>query len=182
MKIDIQALINRLQAVSKAVEEEFSSIEEIQLNWKENPDTWSIGECLEHLMITNKLYFKQFDQVLNHQQKTFWERLPFLANFFGGLLLKSLTPKPTNKIKAPSIFKPSQSKVSPQIVQDFIQHNQKVIEYFQQLQLKNPQTIITSPAASFVTLRLGTAMQILTNHEERHLFQAQQIKENLKNS
>ncbi|MCH2081009.1 MAG: DinB family protein [Saprospiraceae bacterium] len=178
MKIDIKALIHRLEQVSQAVKKEFSDINAVQLNWKENPDTWSIGECLEHLMITNKLYFKQFDQVLNHQQKTFWERLPFLANFFGGMLLKSLTPKPTHKIKAPSIFKPSQSKVSIQIVQDFIQHNQKVIEYFQQLQLKNPQTIITSPAASFVTLRLGTAMQILTNHEERHLFQAQQIKEN----
>ncbi|MFC2119515.1 DinB family protein [Bacteroidota bacterium] len=35
---------------------QFSSLSESQINWKPSEERWGIGECIEHLVITQKLY------------------------------------------------------------------------------------------------------------------------------
>ena len=35
---------------------QFSGLSESQINWKPSEERWSIGECIEHLVVTHKLY------------------------------------------------------------------------------------------------------------------------------
>ena len=36
--------------------EQFSRLSENQINWKPSKEKWSIGECVDHLVVMHKLY------------------------------------------------------------------------------------------------------------------------------
>ena len=177
----IDQLSTRIERVSTNTKQHFASLSSEQLNWKSHAKSWSIAECLQHLIITNELYFKQFDRVLkgggNH---SIWERLPFWANFIGNSLLKTLTPEAKRKVNAPRIFRPSQSEISTDIVNQFLIHNQQLLEYLKKLKAHDLTINISSPVASFLPLPLEAALNIIVNHEERHFTQAKQVLEQQK--
>ena len=57
---DIAFIIDMLQKGKDAkdtVKIEFSNIRLEQLNWKPSPDQWSIGQCLDHLLVFDSSYF-----------------------------------------------------------------------------------------------------------------------------
>ena len=51
------------QAAKKLVAERT----EEQLNWQPAPDSWSVGQCLEHLCITNEAYLPAISQAVNQK-------------------------------------------------------------------------------------------------------------------
>lgn len=91
-------------------------------------------------------------------------------------MLRSVTPVPKQKLKAPKVFEPHESQVVPEIVQLFITHNQQLIQHIRNTRNQDyDRPHITSPAARFVTYSLRDAFTILANHEERHLLQARRV-------
>ena len=42
--------------------EKFKILSESQINWKPSLGNWSIAECVDHLIVTNKLYLKEFEK------------------------------------------------------------------------------------------------------------------------
>ena len=61
----IQDCIEKTQSNIERVTKTFSSLSFEQLNWKINPDSWSVGECLSHLVNSNNLYLNKFQAILN---------------------------------------------------------------------------------------------------------------------
>ena len=91
-------------------------------------------------------------------------------------MVRHLGPQSKQKLKNPKIFTPSTSTLSSAIIEDFSKHQQRLINYFFQLdQLDKDKIVITSPASSFVTYSLHHAMQIITVHEQRHFNQAMNV-------
>lgn len=170
-------LIQRLKAVNEEVKTHFSTCSVEELNWKPDSNRWSIAECLEHLMVINKLYFKSLQKVLDNSPTTFWERIPGLPNLFANLLLKATNPENRRKMKTAPLFEPKQSEFDKSIIDTFLTHNEKLIDLFERLKHRDPSITITSPAAFFITMPLGKAMLLLTMHEERHLLQAKEVLE-----
>jgi hypothetical protein len=99
--------------------------------------------------------------------------LPGLA---GKLLIKSLDPASTRKLKAPKNFEPAQSEISASIIDDFIAQQQKVIEGMKSTShLDLEKIVITSPALSAITYSLMDAYRIIVVHEQRHFQQAKRV-------
>lgn len=173
----IHTIISRLEKASREAEQSFGGLSSRQLNWKPAEEAWSAGQCLEHLIVSNRTYFPQLEAVAKGARKaTFWERIPFLPNLWGNMLLRSITPIPKKKMKAPGVFRPARSQVAADIVRQFTAHNQELIRRLRNLGNQDlKRTIITSPAASFITYSLHDAVTILANHEERHLLQARRV-------
>jgi uncharacterized damage-inducible protein DinB len=46
----------------------FKSLSEDQINWKLSAESWSIAECVDHLIVTNKLYFNEFEKQFAEKQ------------------------------------------------------------------------------------------------------------------
>ena len=175
----LDTIITRIGNASREAEQAFGGLSARQLNWKPSEKQWSAGQCLEHLIVSNRTYFPQLEAVANGARKAaFWEQVPFFLCFWGSMLLRSITPVPKQKMKAPDVFRPAQSQVGPDIVRQFTAHNQELIRHLRNLgNLDLKRTIITSPAASFITYSLHDAVTILANHEERHLLQARRVTE-----
>ena len=173
----LSSLIAAADNIVAGAQQTFGDLTAQQLNWKPNAESWSIGQCFDHLMTANESYFPIIEQIIKGEKpRTFWESLPVLPTFFGWMLIKYLSPESTKKLKAPDVFKPSSSDIDPNIINNFVrQQNQLTFLMRQTAALDLRHTKITSPAVRFVTYSLIDAYTIIVVHEKRHSQQARRV-------
>ncbi len=165
------------ESVTADVRRLFGGLSGAQLNWKPSAEQWSIAQCLEHLIRSNAGFFPQFDAIAKGQKTARWmERIPGMPGVWGGLLIKSLLPETTRKLKAPAAGAPSASAIDAGIVEQFAAHQQEMMQKARALEPANPgRVILTSPFLSFVTYSALDACRICAVHERRHLQQAERV-------
>ncbi|NBC07886.1 MAG: hypothetical protein GVY26_11900 [Bacteroidetes bacterium] len=168
-----------LAEVSQAAEQHFRPLSKEQLNWKPDPNKWSIAQCLDHLIRTNEGYLEQFEQIKSGQKRnSLWERMPLFPTLFGNFLLKAVDPANKQKVPAPSSFRPARSHFPPEVLDNFLAHNRSAIRSMEQLPADELRKYrLTSPASPVLTLRLDQAVELIPMHEQRHLQQALRVME-----
>ena len=172
------SLTQQFQQVNDYVNKKIAPLNQEQLNWKSSPETWSVAQCLDHLIVNNVKYFKQFDEITNNTYySTTWQRISPFTNFLEKKLLEFTAAVPQKKVKAPSSFSPSTSLIDKDIVERFLQQQEKLIQYYYQLEpiANSKKIIISSPFSSLVTFSLDTLLTALANHEQRHIYQAENV-------
>lgn len=179
MRDELNSLISQAGVIANDARQVFGSLSPSQLNWKPSPERWSVAQCFDHLITTNSGYLPIVDDILKGQKKSsVWQKLPLLPGMWGKLLIKSLDPSSTRKLKAPKKFEPAQSDVRDTIVEDFVTQQGKVIDGMKATaNLELERIVITSPAASLITYSLMDAYRIIVVHERRHFQQAQRVTE-----
>lgn len=177
-KADLANLIAAANNIATEVKATFGHLSPSQLNWKPRPDRWSVAQCFDHLLASNNGYFPVVDGVLAGKKRTFWERMPVLPGLAGKLLIKSLEPATTRKLKAPKRFQPAQSDISGSVINDFVDQQGKVVEKMKATEhLDLERIVITSPVSAAITYSLMDAYRIIVVHEQRHFQQAKRVME-----
>src|SRR5215216_3376545 len=177
-KADLSSLMTAANDVADEARTTFDHLTPTQLNWKPSAERWSVAQCFDHLLTTNKGYFPPIEGVLAGIKPTFWQRMPGLPGLAGKLLIKSLDPKSTRKIKAPQKFQPAQSDISASVIDDFVDQQTRIVEKMKSTEhLDLEKIIITSPVASAITYSLMDAYRIIVVHERRHFEQAKRVTE-----
>ena len=174
----LPVLIDVASKVPSQVRAEFGALRTDQLNWKPNPDKWSVGQCFDHLIVSNGEYFPIFDRVLQGKKtsNTIWESLPGLPRMWGQMLIKSVSPDATRKQKAPKILAPSTSAVDAGIIIRFLDQQLRVVDYLNTITAVDAEKIIiTSPVARVITYSLLDACRVIVAHEQRHILQARRV-------
>ncbi|MGH9802181.1 MAG: DinB family protein [Blastocatellia bacterium] len=179
MKTDMSLpeTLNETEAITRDVQSTFGQLSAEQLNWKPNADSWSVAQCLEHLMLAHGQMLAVFDQVLNGTKPArFIERLPFWSSLWGPMMIKMLVPDSTKKFKAPPAGQPSVSKLDPQIVSQFAAHQRDAAEKIKAIESRGlANVVMTSPFAGFITYSLLDACRIIAVHGRRHFEQARRV-------
>jgi hypothetical protein len=178
LKADLPSLITVANNIAAETKSTFGRLTPEQLNWKPSPERWSVAQCFDHLLTTNKGYFPRIDGIIAGIKPTFWQRMPVLPGLAGKLLIKSLDPKSTRKIKAPQKFQPAQSDISASVLDDFVDQQNRIVEKMKATEhLDLEKIVITSPIASAITYSLMDAYRIIVVHEQRHFEQARRVTE-----
>ena len=126
----LAGLISAANAIADGTLERFPGLTAPQLNWKPDPDQWSVAQCFDHLVTANEAFFPTFERILSGEKKnTFWESLPWLAAIWGKMLIKGVAPESTRKLKAPKIFHASGSSIDRAVIHRFIDQQNQVIRY-----------------------------------------------------
>jgi hypothetical protein len=170
-------LIDQIIKISNEAREKFSGLSESQLNWKPEPAKWSIAQCLDHLIVSNKTYYPSFEKLISHSYRlSFLQKLNPFKKMLGPIMVRSMCKGSKKTFKAPKIFEPSSSNISPGIVNDFVKHQEEMKHYFQRLsQLDTKNLVIASPVTGFITYTLADGLELLAAHEHRHLTQAENV-------
>ena len=101
----IQQQVYKGIEVIEKVNGELSSLSAEQLNWKPNDTSWSIAQCLEHLIISDGLRINIIEKKIDENFKSGgWEKLNPLKKFWGSMLITQTQEKVKKKIKAPGLF------------------------------------------------------------------------------
>jgi len=182
MKADYQNLTlpqiyDEVESIAVDAKALFGHLNPEQLNWKASADSWSVAQCLDHLISSNRSYDPVFDRILKGEyRKTFLHRLPLLPGFFGRMMISAVSPDNRRKFKAPAASRPSSSSIDPQIVERFITHQREMLAKMRSVEDREPaEIIITSPFLGVVVYSLLDAFRLMTAHERRHFAQAQRV-------
>jgi hypothetical protein len=157
----------------------FGRLSAEQVNWKPSEGEWSIGQCFDHLIVSNRPFFPIIEEVLEgRRRRRAWERMPLLPRLFGKLLIRTLRPDTGRKVEARPAFYPSSSHIPPEIIASFAQQQDRLLHLMEATRGLDLDAItITSPVASFVTYSLMDAYRIIVVHEQNHFVQASRITE-----
>ncbi len=173
----LKDILETLDRMTMEYQRDLSHLNVEQLNWKPNPTSWSVGQCVDHIITTNRLYFTIFKSLLDGTKPSnFWEKIPFLPTMFGKMLIKTTQPIIDKKNKTVPEFEPSKSEIPGDILNTFLETQKELIAWIEKSDIvDHEKTIVTSPAAKFVTYSLHDVCIILSGHEERHLNQARNV-------
>ncbi len=156
----------------------FGGLSSDQLNWKPGENSWSVGQCLEHIIKTNEEFYPEFDKLASGARKnSFFESYSPLSGFFGRFLIKAVS-EDSKKAKAPSKRIVPPSDIDADIISRFGTHidevNRKVDSC---VGADRKKTVVTSPFLSVFTYTLDDAYTVLVEHTKRHLRQAKRVTE-----
>ena len=176
---ELGALLDELRAVTEDARKVFGRLSATQLNWKPSPERWSVGQCFDHLITTNRTFFDDMERVAAGKHKaSLWGRVSPLSGFFARLILKSLDPEKGRKSKAPRIFNPSSSDVAADVIEQFAGHQEELSRRMRATAgVDLARTIITSPVTAVATYSLLDAYRIVVAHERKHFEQARRVTE-----
>jgi DinB superfamily len=85
-----------LSANDQSARDLVGGITDEQLNWQPAAGCWSIGQCLEHLCVTNECYLPAISAALKEQPRSPVEEIT--PGWFGGWFIRSFVePSPKSK-------------------------------------------------------------------------------------
>lgn len=176
----ISIIRSELAAVSNAAEAKFGGLSAGQINWRPSVDSWSVGQCFEHLILTNDRISAAVQSVADGTHRnSFWENWSPFTSILGGFLVRSMK-RDDKKFKVPDRAIAPPSDVESDVVSKFIANNAGLVELFKRLndRLNDAdleKTVITSPFMGLMTYKLTDGMTIIVEHEKRHLRQAERV-------
>jgi hypothetical protein len=176
MNPELENLVSELEKISDDVSKTFGSLSAEQINWKPAPESWSVGQCFEHLIKTNALFFPTLEKIERGEYKnSFLENYSPLSGFFGNLLVKSLQ-KDERKFKAPSKDIVPPSDVDANVIEQFSKHQSEIIDKIKRTENADwRKTVITSPFMKLMTYKLADGYRVVVEHEKRHFRQAERV-------
>jgi hypothetical protein len=147
-----------------------------QLNWRASQAEWSIGQCLEHLAVTNEVYGSAIGEALNGARPAVAQEIT--PGWFGRWFIRSYIDPATQKIKgkAPSKIVPV-ATVDAGILRRFLATNEQTRELVRQAGGVDVNRVrFKNPFVGLIRFTVGTGLEIIAKHERRHLLQGERIR------
>ena len=149
-----------------------------QLEWPPPSGGWSIGQVLEHLVLSADSYLNKLRGLVYFHHAahaelgtTQWD--PTVA---GWLLVASMR-KPW-KMKAPKIWQANTPR--PEVLMAFLERQDAITRLLRaSAALDWNKVRVASPASALIRLNLGDCFTVLVVHTQRHVDQMQRIREQL---
>jgi len=176
MDARIAGITKDLSEVAADAHEHFGPLSAEQLNWKPAEESWSVAQCLDHLIRTNHEFDAEFERFkAGGRENSFWENYSPFTGWFGRFLINA-SKNDSKKIKAPSkrIVPPSNidADIVERFVDDFAAINLKIEAC---AGLDREKTVLTSPFLKVMTYKLDDAFTLLVEHTRRHIRQAKRV-------
>lgn len=150
------------------------------MEYSSAPDKWSANECLQHIIVFNELYLKQFKDIIDGTHKN-----PFIALFsksVGRTLVEAATPG-SEPSKTYGLYEPANFELeSSSVAQAFNLHLQQLDQVVSQLKAVEIRKIkLRSPSSEKLKFTLEDGLKLIVLHTERHMIQAMQELEKHQN-
>jgi hypothetical protein len=179
MKIGAEALIldlkNRTQELIDQAESLKNKSEET-LNFKVDPTSWSILECLEHLNLYGRFYLPEIaKQIKASNRETETE---FKSGVLGNYFANSMLPKEKlNKMKTFQNMNPINSKLDKTVIHEFVNQQTEMLQLLElarKISLNKTKTSIS--ISKLLKLKLGDTFRFVIYHNQRHMVQALRLR------
>ena len=166
-----------LAAVSADARATFGPLDDRQFNWRASDATWSVGQCLEHLLAVNRSMCANMSDALDSTgRRSIAQRLPFLPGLLGPMLVRSQSPVSPRKIKTAQWAQPAASAIDRRVLREFTDYNSEMSARVQALDDRALASVImVSPFASFIAYSVLDGWRLIAAHNWRHVEQARRV-------
>jgi hypothetical protein len=172
------SVLGDLQSAEKEASEIIARMSPTQANWQPNSGrSWSIVQCLSHLARTNRLYAAAMHEAVA-QSKVHSELSPhgISPGLFGAWFIRSMEPPVRTRVKARSKVSPVTRADPNEVLAEFVASHKSVrgvIEAIFDLDVNRIR--FKNPIVPFVRFTIGTGLLVISAHDRRHLWQANQV-------
>ena len=189
-RIAVDVLIKKLSiltaGMSREVNENFVSLTSEQLHWQANDKSWSIAQCLEHLNAYYRYYIPVFKgKIANtrfNEPIDYFTSSPMGVAVYRSVKLGKLY-NVKRLLKSRKEYNPlvNSSLKSEKVIQDYLNFQEEFAEVLKESEkIDLRKTKCPLSLRPVVKLNLGDALTFMAYHNERHIFQAKRVLENLK--
>jgi len=175
-----ERLIRELDDSDRRAKELAGRLSVEQLNWQPAPGSWSVGQCLEHLSISNEVYLPSISAALaeNHVAVVAEITPGWFARWFIRSYIEPSSQ--TKRAPAPRKIAPG-SKVESSVLDRFLSTNQSARELIRRAAAYDPNRIrFKNPFIPGLRFTVGTGFEIICGHERRHLLQGERVRQSTK--
>jgi len=177
----LQELHERLTRSCDRAESLAGELSADQLNWKPSPEKWSIAQCFEHMLLGVDHYEENLRPALDRARaKGLADDGPATPRhtFMGRIVMRFVEPDAKRTMKAPKPLRPSQSEIAEDVLERFLHSHRSLAGIIAESDgLPLTRIKLSSPELSIVRLNAADAFEILVMHAERHLTQAERVRE-----
>ncbi len=177
MKVNSTEMIDRLQSEVREMILEAGRLRQMEagkLQMQPGPGQWSIAQVLAHLNSYGNYYLPAIEKAINdskHVAKKLFKP-GLLGGYFTNLMAPGKDGNIGKKMKAPKDHRPTFIADSEEVILEFIEQQQKLLELLQlarRIDLGRARVPIS--IAKFIRLKLGDTFGFLVAHERRHFVQ-----------
>ena len=176
---DLPTVLAEARLVADETSRTFGRLSAQQINWTPSAGEWSIGQCFDHLIISNRPYFQIIEAIRAGRRRRVLERVPVVPpRLVARLIMNTLRPDLGRRAKARPAFYPSSSHIAVGIVASFLEQQDRLLRLMEATRSLDLDRIrITWPVISLVTYSLMDAYRIIVAHEQNHFVQARRVME-----
>jgi hypothetical protein len=170
---EVRAGLDRIAVETEAT---LGALGRSQLNWRPDESTWSVAQCLQHLVTVDNLMMQAAERALAPgAPATVWQRLPLLPGVIGPMMVRSQAPETTRRFVAPPSARPT-SDIGTDIVRRFIEQQRTAAKRLETLDERQAaRTRMVSPFLRFVAYSVLDGWRLFYAHDLRHLQQARRV-------
>lgn len=150
-------------------------------NWQPGPSRWSVGQCLEHLNITERSMLagmrRAAEQVRARDRRA---TAPTRHGWIMTWLIADMEPPVKRRYKTGTGFIPTLQLSKAEVLKEFVAlHDdvRRLLEAVDGYDLGAAK--MQSPFFKLLRYKLGSAIALLTAHDRRHLWQAREVVKQL---
>ena len=148
-----------------------------QMSWRPQPGKWSMAQNLDHL----NAHRRQADDTIASciaaaRAKGIIGNGPFRYGWLSSWLMKSMEPPPKRKFKTAKSQAPSLDVDASKAVADYLCDAAHLTELIQKADGLDLARVKTPFLFKWVKISLGALLAHVTTHDRRHLWQAEQVR------
>ncbi len=173
--METQELIEELIELTQKNKSEAQAFKELpieKLNRKQNAESWSVLECIEHLNRYGDFYIPEIKHQI--EKSTHKKSEVFKSGFLGDYFAKGMLPKEKlNKMKTFKSMNPLNCSLNKNVLDKFIYQQEQMLKLLEKSKSTDLTKVKTSISISkWIKLRLGDTFRVVVYHNLRHIIQA----------
>ena len=140
--------------------------------WKPTPQRWSVGECAEHIVRTERSLFETAEQALAAPENPEWaEKTKDKSDF-----IERVMPDRTGRAQAPQEVRPTDGLTKAQVMDQFRATREDLAKLMEDQSLPLKSHTVEHPFPVFGTLNAYQWIIYVPLHTIRHSKQIEEVK------
>lgn len=174
----LRSLLEQLDAILVDADTLMEGLTPEQLNWKPDARRWSIGQCLDHVTRTMRLYPAEIERMTAEARASAPGSRPFREGWISRWVVSGMEPPPRMRIRTMRSVEPAPDLDRATVVREFEMAHarwRELIVAADGVSLKHAR--MRSPFAPVLRFTLGQVLAMNLAHARRHLWQARQVRQ-----
>jgi hypothetical protein len=181
MHPDLSPLVSQFESLRDEVTRLAASVDDATWTTRPSPSSWSIGECVEHLVLTSEAFLPAMHEQLQRPES---RARPAPARMRRGLvawvLCRALEPPVRSRYPTTAPFVPGSAPSRTATAQRFVTSQEALLATIRLGDGVDLTRIrLVSPFDARLEYSFFSALHIIAAHQRRHLWQAQRARERL---
>jgi hypothetical protein len=174
----IRGYLDQLDAVLLDARDLAGTLTPAQFNWRPDPRRWSVGQCLEHVTLTARLYLDRTEAMIAEaRQRADRGEAAYREGWFSRWFVRSMEPPPAIRVRTFGRIEPAPVLDRAAVLAAFEAVHQQFARFMTAadgVPLTHART--TSPFTSLLRFTLNQVFAMNLAHARRHLWQARQVQ------